>query len=76
MNTHSPIPLSQPDITEKEIAAVTDVMQGSTLSIGPKIEQFEALCAEVSGRQHAVGVSSGTAGLHAAMIAAGIKRGR
>jgi perosamine synthetase len=75
MNTHSPIPLSQPDITEKEIAAVTDVLQGSTLSIGPKIEKFEALCAEVSGRRHAVGVSSGTAGLHAAMVAAGIKAG-
>jgi perosamine synthetase len=69
------IPLSQPDITEREIDAVVDVLQTSTLSIGPKIEEFERLCAKTAGRRHGVGVSSGTAGLHAAMIAAGIKPG-
>ncbi|HEX4795920.1 MAG TPA: DegT/DnrJ/EryC1/StrS family aminotransferase [Humisphaera sp.] len=70
-----PIPLSQPDITQKEIDAVVDVLQTPTLSIGPKIEVFEAACAKVAGRRHAVGVSSGTAGLHCAMIAAGVGEG-
>ena len=70
-----PIPLSQPDITQKEIEAVVDVMQTSTLSIGPRIEQFERACAQIAGRRHAVGVSSGTAGLHCAMIAAGVGEG-
>ncbi len=71
----SPIPLSQPDITQKEIEAVTDVLQTNTLSIGPRIERFEKACANLAGRRHGVGVSSGTAGLHCAMIAAGIGQG-
>jgi perosamine synthetase len=69
------IPLSQPDITQLEIDAVTDVLSTSTLSIGPKIEEFERLCAKTAGRRHGIGVSSGTSGLHAAMVAAGISEG-
>lgn len=71
----SQIPLSQPDITRSEIEAVVDVLQTTTLSIGPKIEEFERRCAKVAGRRYGVGVSSGTAGLHAIMVAAGIKPG-
>src|SRR5690554_1851390 len=70
-----PIPLSQPDITEVEIAAVTDVLHSSTLSIGPRLETFEAACARVAGRRHGIGVNSGTSGLHLAMLAAGIGPG-
>lgn len=69
------IPLSQPDITRHEIDAVTDVLQTPTLSIGPKVEEFERVCAKIAARRHAIGVSSGTAGLHCAMIAGGIKPG-
>ncbi len=71
----APIPLSQPDIDQADINAVVNVLQTTTLSIGPKIVEFERLCAKVAGRRYAVGVSSGTAGLHAAMVAAGIKSG-
>lgn len=71
----SSIPLSQPDITQKEIDAVVDVMHTPTLSIGPKVEEFEKLTAAVAARRHGVAVSSGTAGLHCAMLAAGIKPG-
>lgn len=70
-----PIPLSQPDITQREIDAVADVMRSGTLSIGPKLEEFERHVARISGRQFAVGVSSGTTGLHCAMIAANIGPG-
>lgn len=70
-----PIPLSSPDITQREIDAVVEVLGTPTLSIGPKIEEFERHCALLSGRRHAVGVSSGTAGLHCAMLAAGIGPG-
>jgi perosamine synthetase len=66
------IPLSRPDITQAEIDAVIDVLNTDTLSIGPRVEQFESACAKVAGRRHGVAVSSGTAGLHCAMIAAGI----
>jgi perosamine synthetase len=69
------IPLARPDITQREIDAVVDVLHSDTLSIGPKVEEFEKLCAKLTGRQHAVAVSSGTAGLHCAMIAAGIGPG-
>ncbi len=71
----APIPLSQPDVTQKEIDAVVDVMHTATLSIGPRLQQFEKAVAQVAGRRHAVGVSSGTAGLHCAMIAAGVGAG-
>src|SRR5438132_1071509 len=71
----SVIPLSQPDITQLEIDAVVDILHGSTLSIGPKIEEFEQKVAAITGRRHAIGVSSGTAGLHCCMIAAGIGPG-
>ena len=69
------IPLSQPDITQREIDAVLEVMQSGTLSIGPKVLEFEAKVAAVTRRRHAVAVSSGTAGLHAAMLAAGVGPG-
>jgi perosamine synthetase len=69
------IPLSRPDLSQKEIDAVVDVMHGYTLSIGPRAEQFERMCAKVAGRRHGIAVSSGTAGLHCAMIAAGVGTG-
>src|SRR4051812_37124103 len=71
----APIPLSQPDITPKEIEAVVGVLETPTLSIGPKIVEFERAVAKVAGRRHGVGVSSGTAGLHCAMIAGGVGPG-
>jgi len=69
------IPLSRPDITQVEIDAVLEVLHGSTLSIGPRLDQFERACAKLCGRKHGIGVSSGTAGLHCAMLAAGIGSG-
>ncbi|HWP41515.1 MAG TPA: DegT/DnrJ/EryC1/StrS family aminotransferase, partial [Tepidisphaeraceae bacterium] len=69
------IPLSSPDITQREIDAVIDVLQTPTLSIGPKIQEFERQVARIASRRHAVGVSSGTAALHCAMLAAGIGPG-
>ncbi len=70
-----PIPLSKPDIGPAEIDAVTEVLQSGTLSIGPRLEEFERKLATLASRRHAVGVSSGTAGLHCAMIAAGVGPG-
>jgi perosamine synthetase len=72
---HTQIPLSQPDITQAEVEAVIDVLHSGTLSIGPRAEQFEGCCAKVAGRRHGVAVSSGTAGLHCAMVASGVGAG-
>ena len=71
----SDIPLSQPDITESEIAAVTDVLRSGRLSLGPRLDLFEQMVAERCGRRHGIGVSSGTAGLHAVLLAMGIGPG-
>jgi perosamine synthetase len=69
------IPLSSPDITEAEIAAVVAVLRTSRLSLGPMTEQFEAAVAESASVPHAVAVSSGTAGLHLCIRALGIGEG-
>ena len=70
-----PIPLSQPDITQTEIDAVVDVLYSRELTNGRRLEEFEKAVAKVSNRRHAIGVSSGTAGLHCAMLAAGVGPG-
>ena len=69
------IPLSRPDITDAEIAGVTAVLRSGRLSIGPKLEEFERLFAERVRRTHAVGVCSGTAGLHLALLALNVGPG-
>jgi perosamine synthetase len=58
------IPLSKPDITQTEINAVVEVLQSNILSIGPKITEFEERIANLIGMKHAIGVNSGTSGLH------------
>lgn len=69
------IPLSAPDITEAEIAAVTTVLRTDRLSLGPELEAFEEELAAYHSVAHAVAVSSGTAGLHLALLTLGIGEG-
>src|SRR5205823_10084823 len=66
------IPMCEPDITAAERVAVDEVLRGTTLSIGPRLELFERRVAAYVGARHAAGVSSGTAGLHLCMLAAGV----
>ena len=66
------IPMCEPDITAAEREAVDEVLRGTTLSIGPRLELFERRIAAYVGTRHAAGVSSGTAGLHLCMLAAGV----
>jgi dTDP-4-amino-4,6-dideoxygalactose transaminase len=66
------IPMSSPHLTDDDIAAVNQVLQTRYLSIGPRIEAFEQAVASYVGIAHAVGVNSGTSGLHLAIIAAGV----
>jgi len=69
------IPLSAPDITDAEIEAVVSVLRTSHLSLGPQMAKFEAALAAYVGAPHAIAVSSGTAGLHLALLALGIGPG-
>jgi perosamine synthetase len=69
------IPLSAPDITQAEIDAVTAVLRTPHLSLGPELPEFEAALAAYVGVPEAVAVSSGTAGLHLALLTLGIGAG-
>src|SRR3989344_1883707 len=68
-------PIAKPHLSSKEISAVTEVLRSGTLSLGPKHRLFEKEFAKKVGTKYACAVSSGTAGLHLAMIAANIKAG-
>jgi perosamine synthetase len=69
------IPLSAPDITEADIAAVTAVLRTSRLSLGPQMEEFERSIARYIGAAHAIAVNSGTSALHLCIRALGIYEG-
>ena len=69
------IPLSSPDINEDDLQLVNQVLRSGYLASGPMTEQFEKEFAERFGARHAVAVSSGTAALHLAIIAAGVNDG-
>ena len=72
---HMNIPLSAPDISEKEIAYVSEVLRGGHLSLGPKLGEFEERFSAWVEAKYAVSFSSGTAALHAAAFAAGLGPG-
>jgi perosamine synthetase len=69
------IPIARPFVGEEEIAAVADVMRSGMLAQGSVVTEFESRFADYCGAAHAVGVNSGTAALHAALLAAGIGPG-
>lgn len=73
--TNWKIPLSKPDVTQKEIKAVTAVFKKHTLSLGPKLHEFEGALAHFTNVKYAVAVNSGTSGLHLIVRALGIGKG-
>lgn len=68
-------PLSRPFVSPNEQKALTAVLNSGQYSLGPKAIEFEKKFAKRIGTQYACSVSSGTAGLHLAVIAAGIGPG-
>jgi perosamine synthetase len=69
------IPLARPVLGERERELVEEVLASGRLSLGPMLPRFERAFAERLGVAHASAVSSGTAGLHLAVRAAGIEPG-
>jgi perosamine synthetase len=65
------IPLARPSLGEREEELVLEVLRSGRLSLGPMLERFEREFAEWLGVEHAVAVSSGTAGLHLGVRAQG-----
>ncbi len=76
MTTGQPrIPLARPVITARERELVLEVLDSRQLSLGPMLARFERAWAERIGVRHAVACSSGTAGLHMCLHAAGLGPG-
>jgi len=69
------VPLSSPDIIEKDIEAVVGVMKTRFLSIGPKVLEFEKRMGSYTGTRYAVAVNSGTSALHLIIRGLGIGEG-
>jgi perosamine synthetase len=69
------IPMSSPDLTAAEREAVAAVLRTPSLSMGSEILAFEESIRKITGSRHAIGVSSGTCGLHLCVRAAGITDG-
>jgi len=67
--------MSEPDITPEDIELVIDVLKSKCLSLGPYLKKFEDAFAAYTGTRYGVGVSSGTAGLHALVRATDIGPG-
>jgi perosamine synthetase len=69
------IPLAQPDLGDRELELVTEVLRSDVLALGPFAVRFEANMAALVGRREAVACSSGTAGLHLGVRALEIGEG-
>ena len=69
------IPYGHQNINSKDIKAVTDTLHSDWLTQGPKVKEFEDALVEATGAKYAVAVSNGTAALHLAYLAAGLKKG-
>jgi len=69
------IPYGKQHIDQSDIDTVVEVLKSDFITTGPKIAEFEKAVSDFTGAKFAVAVSSGTAALHCAMFAAGIKEG-
>ena len=69
------LPLSRPNITDEDVAAVQAVLRSGWLTTGPVCAELEAAFARRVASPHAVAVTSATAGMHVVLQALGIGPG-
>jgi UDP-4-amino-4,6-dideoxy-N-acetyl-beta-L-altrosamine transaminase len=69
------IPYGRQHITQTDIDAVIEVLQGDFLTQGPAVPAFEQRVAEITGASYAVAVNSATSALHIACLALGVGPG-
>src|SRR3954467_3462491 len=72
---NEPIPLARPDLGPREEELLLEVVRSGSLSLGPKLDQFEHDFGAWLGGGYAVAVSSGTAALHLGVRAMGWAEG-
>src|SRR3989338_3594914 len=66
------IPYARQTIDSDDLMAVSEALRADYITQGPRIKNFEENIASYCGARYAVAVSSGTAALHIACLAAGI----
>ena len=69
------VPIAKPLLGADEVVAVTDAIMSGIIAEGPRVANFEQAFADYIGVEHAIAVNSGTAALHAALLAYGIREG-
>ncbi|WP_043623688.1 DegT/DnrJ/EryC1/StrS family aminotransferase [Nonomuraea candida] len=69
------LPYGRQSITESDVEAVAAVLRGDWLTTGPAVGRFEAELRSWTGGVPCVAVTSGTAALHVAYVAAGLRAG-
>ena len=69
------VPFFIPDISKSDKLAVMNALNSHMLTDGPQLRKFEREFAKYTGSKYAVGVSNGTAALHLALKALGLKKG-
>lgn len=69
------IPIARPDIEADEINAVMETMKSGWVTQGKKVEKFEKSFSRYCGVKYGVAANTGTAALHVALAAIGIKQG-
>lgn len=69
------IPYGRQNITPEDVQAVTETLLSTHLTQGPKIVEFEKNFADYVQAEYAVAVANGTAALHIAALALGLKAG-
>lgn len=70
-----PIPYGKQLIDSDDVAAVAAQLGDDWLTQGPTVGRFEMVLCAITGAKHAIAVSSGTAALHLACLAAGVEAG-
>ena len=74
-NTFPELPLFDLQLQPQDLEAVAETLRSGWLTLGPRTEAFEEVFAEHLGARHAIAVSSCTAALHLAYMAAGVGPG-
>ena len=67
--------VGKPDLDEREVKAVSEVLRSGWLTTGPEVEKLEQGICDYVGCRHAVAVNSATGGLHVALMALGVGPG-
>lgn len=72
---NSSVPFHRAAVGEEEALAVAEVIRSGWMTMGPKTFEFEQAFAKYVNASHAIAVATGTAALHLALEAAGVRAG-